>query len=185
MRALLGFALPVIVLVTVLPAFAGPASATTTIVSAKDKRGDVKILKSTVISKSKKETIDIDRASVRLLDNGKVRFKVRVKKIVLTKKWDQMVFFTGHNDDNGPYAYSSIGFKIRNSGGAYASQAVTENQCELKVRRSGRNVWVDVPRRCAPVTGEKLSAGTATGHYQTDEDSYSSDQLNLGRLPSF
>jgi hypothetical protein len=185
MRAHIGLALASVVLVSALPASAEASSAPTTIVSKTDKRGDVKILKSKAISKSKKKTIDIQRAAVQRLSNGKIRFKVRIKKIVRTKKWDQMVFFSGHNEDNGPYVYSSIGFKIRNSGGAYASQAVTDNVCTLKVRRSGRYAWVDVPRSCAPVAGEDLVVSTVTGHYQTDEDAYSSDQLKLGPLPTF
>lgn len=154
--------------------------ADTTLLKRADKRGDVKLYKSNYISKTKKKSIDIQRASVIQLSNGKIRFKVRIKKIHKSKDWDQMVFFDSSIRGGDPTEYSSVSFKIRNSGGAAAYNSRTEKSCNLKVKRKGKAAWVDVPRRCAPWDGDTVNAGTATGHYQSDENLYSSDRLRLG-----
>lgn len=176
MRTLLGLAAAL----ALTAATIGPASADTTILKKDDRRGDVKIHKPKFISKAKKKSIDIDRASIVQLDNGKFRYKVRIKKIHKSKKWDQMVFFHSLLKGGDPAEYTSVSFKIRNSGGAYGYDSQNEASCALKVKRKGRTTWVDVPRKCAPWDGDTVTVSTVTGHYQTDAPAYSSDKLRLG-----
>lgn len=152
----------------------------TTLLSKTDKRGDVSIYKGKKISKTKKKSIDIDRASIVRLSNGKYRYKVRIKKVYTSRKWDQMVFFDAVG--GSPRTYASVGFKTRNSGGAYASNSATEDTCRLAVKRKGREFWVDVPARCAAYDGDAVKVTTATGHYQSDAPLYSRDTLSLGRF---
>ena len=178
----------VLTLVLVVAGSAVPASASAdvTLLAKSDKRGDVKLLKSKKISKAKKKSIDIDRAAVVLLGNGKFRYKVRLKKLHRSKKWDQMVFFISEDPRRTQYGYpvvnTSVSFKVRNSGGASGYDSVSGDVCSLKVKRKGRSVWVDVPEKCAPNEGDRVRVATATGHYQTDERPYSKDSLRLGSI---
>lgn len=179
MRSFAGLLL--VLAVTVSGSLATPASAKEVrILSKEDKRGDVKLLKSKKISTTKKKSIDIDRASIVRLDNGRYRYKVRIKKIFKSKSWDQMVFFSSSVPGGKPTVYTSVNFKLRSSGGAYGWNSTTEESCKLKVRRSGRYAWVDVPPRCAAYDGDLVRVGTATGRYQSDENLYSSDAVRLG-----
>lgn len=174
MRFIFKSAMVLVLLVLV----AAPAMANTSVLTKKDPKGDVTIYKPKFISKAKKKSIDIDKTSVVLLDNGKYRFKVWMKKLHTSKKWDQMVFFETSTADSTELV--SVDFKVRNSGGAYAYNSVTEELCSLKVKRKGRTVWVDVPARCAPADGQQLRLDTATGHYQTDAPIYSRDHVYVG-----
>ncbi|MFI5425881.1 hypothetical protein [Aeromicrobium sp. UC242_57] len=178
MRTLLGLAAAL----ALTAATMGPAAADTTILKKNDKRGDVKIYKTKAISKSKKKSIDIDQASIVQLDNGKFRYKVRIKKIHKSKKWDQMVFFKSYvaRDERGRFTYA--GFRVRNSIAAYASDSEMGTDCSLKVKRKGRTVWVDVPEKCSPWDGDRVEVTTATGLYQSDEDLHSHDTLRLGTV---
>lgn len=160
---------------------AAPAYADTTVLAKNDKRGDVKLYKSKYLSKAKKKSIDIQRASIIQRSNGSMRFKVRIKKIKKSKKWDQMVFFSTSlpSDDS---QFVDIGFTIRRSKGAYAHNSTRGETCSLKVKRKGRTAWVDVPQRCTPSTGHRVLLTTYTGHFQTDAPPYSRDKLRLGTV---
>lgn len=160
---------------------ATPADAASVLVSKKDRSGDVTLYKPSLISTAQKKSIDIDKASVKALGNGKLRFTVRIKKLSTSRKWDQMAFFHAGPPGGDPQQVS-ITFKLRGSGGAYAYDSVSTQGCPLKVRRKGREAWVDVPRRCSPIAGKSLVLDTYAGHYQTDAPPYSHDRLRLGRL---
>lgn len=153
----------------------------TTLLNKADKRGDMKIYKNKHLSKAKKKSIDLERASITRLANGKYRYKVRIKKIYTSRKWDQMVFFDSSIVGRAT-TYTSVGFKTRNSGGAYAYNSTTEDSCRLAVKRKGRDVWVDVPSRCAAYDGDVVKVNTAAGHYQSDAPLFSEDRLTLGRF---
>lgn len=159
---------------------AAPAHAASTVLTKKDRAGDVTLYRPDFISTSQKKSIDIDRASVRALGNGKLRFTVRIKKVHKTRKWDQMVFFRSGFAGNPRQV--EITFKIRGSAGAYAFDSATAQGCPLQVRRKGREASVDVPRRCGPTLGQSLTLDTYTGHYQTDAPPYSHDRLRLGTI---
>lgn len=158
---------------------ATPANAANaTVLTKKDKRGDVKIYKSKKLSKTKKKSIDIYQASITKLSNGKYRYKVRIKKIHKSKKWDQIVYF-GTFDSAGN-ENTSAWFKIRNSGGAQAYDSYRQVSCKITVKRSGRTAWVDVPYKCAPYNGDSVRLATIAGHYQSDAPKYSRDTVRLG-----
>lgn len=152
----------------------------------KDKRGDVKRHKRKGISKADRRSIDIISASVTVLANKKVRYKVRIKKYRKTKKFDQMVFFMSQDPKRKQYGFpvvnTNAGFKTRNSGGAYAYDSLEEQSCNLKVKRKKNTFWVDVPYRCAPYGDDRITVSTAAGMYQTDEAIYSEDSLVLGKM---
>src|SRR5690606_15692603 len=133
----------------------------------------------TYISK-KKRSIDMDRVSIVQLDSGRVRFKVRIRKIHRSRKRDQMVFLNSAVRGGDPAEYTSLGFRTRNSAGAYAHNSRTGETCSLRVERKRRTTWVDVPRRCAPWNGDTVDVSTVTGHFQPDATPYSMDRLRLG-----
>lgn len=157
-----------------------PATADTTILEKTDERGDVRLFEDTSISKRKKRSIDIDRASVVQLDSGRIRFKVRIRKIHRSKRWDQIVVFSSGVHGGGETQSNSVVFTTRNRRGAYAYDSRTDANCSLRVKRKRRTVWVDVPRRCAPSDGDTVDLGTITSRFRSDENAYSMDLLRLG-----
>lgn len=170
-----------VVAVAVVLLLAAPADAATTLLSKKDAKGDVTLYRSSFITAAQKKSIDIEKASVKVLGNGKYRFTVRIKKIHTTRKWDQIALFHAGPSGGDPQQVA-VTFKVRGSSGAYAYDSVSTEGCPLKVRRKGREAWVDVPRRCAPQSGQNVVLDTYAGHYQTDAPPYSHDRLRMGRL---
>lgn len=171
---------PLLALVIVV-LLAAPASADSTVLTKRDPKGDVRTYKSKTISKTDKKSIDIDKATIKLLDSGKYRFEVRLKKISRSKKWDQMVTFDSGNGPSDP-RYGQVAFKVRTNTGASAYHHSSGANCKLKVRRNGRSVWVDVPSRCGPYDGQMVRVKAYAGYWQTDAPHFSRDRLNMGRF---
>jgi hypothetical protein len=175
------FVLKPLLALVLLILLAAPANADSTVLTKRDPKGDVKIYKSKTISKADKKSIDIDKATIKLRDSGKYRFEVRLKRLSRAKTWDQMVTFDGGDGQSDP-RYVQVAFKVRTSAGASAYNVSTEASCNLKVRRKGRSVWVDVPARCAPYGGQVIRVNAYTGYWQTDAPLFSRDRLNIGRF---
>jgi len=180
MRTLVG--LVATLALTTVTATSASAS-TEVLLLMKDKRGDVKIFKSKKISTTKKKSIDIESASLTKLSSGKYRYKVRIKKAYHSKKWEQVISFSSYPiDDMSLGSGTSVGFDT-SARTTKAGNERTSSFCSVKVHRKGRTFWVDVPRKCAPYSGDAVSVGTITAHYgKTFSGFYSSDELTLGVL---
>jgi hypothetical protein len=106
------------------------------VLTKRDPKDDVKIYKSKTISKTNKMSIDIDEATIKLLDSGKYRFEVRLKKLSRSKKWDQMITFDSGDGQSDP-RYVQVAFEVRSSEGASAYNVSTERAA---ISRSGAKV---------------------------------------------
>jgi hypothetical protein len=167
-------------------ALAVPApAAASTLLSARDRAGDVKIFTETDgLPKAERKSIDILKFRVADRSGKKIRFTVGIKEIIRKPKFDQMFFvaFDPPPKSNATWQ-GQIGFTSKGEDG-YATlyDAATDESiwCDIDgvTRQAAKDkVSIDVPRRCLPAGKSKVRIDSFTGHFRSDAPTYSHDRL--------
>lgn len=163
------------------PAYAGEA-----LLEGQDPAGDVRIYNNDGLSVKDRKSIDLRRAWVSKIDQNTYRVSVKLKRVAAkTTRWDQMVFFTSHPQDENINQYADIGFTHRPRSAAYAYTSRGNESCELGSvkRKPAKDVLsITVPLRCMPRNGWHMDATTVTGTFRSDAPAYSGDRVHMGRL---
>lgn len=160
-------------------------------VSVKDRAGDVRIFRTAVgPPRAQRTSIDLRRVDVEPRA-GAVRFTVRLRRVLRTRAFDQMVFLS-----LAPVAGSSdtwsgdIGMSAQRPGLSYANlftdgTGTSYEVCDpLRARVSHRTeeVRLDVPVRCLPEGEVAIKVRSLTGYFRSDmARPWSQDRL---RFPS-
>lgn len=172
-----------------LTSLATPAVAASDTASYRDPAGDVHIYHHQGLSHAQRISIDARDVVVRQIDDGTIRFSVKLRRLIRTDAFDQMVFFNldpaaGSNEQ----WTAQVGFANQDAASGYASWISSVDyhdigSCDgLHAHQAPRKstLFLDVPRRCVPGTPAKITFTTMAGKFRSDETPYSRDR---GRIP--
>jgi hypothetical protein len=167
-----------------LLAVGAPANAGQLVVDATDKFNDVKLLSDDGgLTVAQRQSIDFRRIKV-IERSESTRFKIGLKQVLPTAKFDQMVFLTLKSKGVSPVQRTDIGLTAQNStkGLSYASYSpdpmadvVTCDPLDAKVRKRQNVVFLDVPHSCLPDAPVRIRILTATGFFRSEGVGYSRD----------
>lgn len=175
------------------PAVAAPASGAPApeSVSVRDRAGDVRVFRKAVgLPRAQRTSIDLRRVDVEPRA-GAVRFTVRLRTVLRTRAFDQMVFLRLAPAAGSSDTWSGdIGMSAQRRGLSYATlftdgTGMNYEVCDpLQARVSHRSneVRLDVPLRCLPEGEVSIRVRSLTGYFRSDmARPWSQDRL---RFPS-
>lgn len=161
------------------------------VVDATDTFNDAKLLgPSGGLTVAQRQSIDIRRIKIIEFANS-TRFKIGLKQVLPTAKFDQMVFVTLKTKGVTPAQFAEIGLTTQNKlkGLSYAyltpDTANPDEQeicdpLDAKVRKQQNVVFLDVPHTCLPTGPAKIKFTSATGAFRSEGGGYSRDTLLVG-----
>jgi hypothetical protein len=156
-------------------------------VSATDPAHDVRIFrKAQGMRMAQRTSIDLRRVDLQPRP-GDVRITVRLRKVLRTNRFDQMVFLTLTPPPGSSETWSAdIGMSAQRRGLSYATLATGTGSYEscdplrARVLRRTNQVRLDVPVGCIPEGEVSISVRSLTGYFRSDGRPWSEDRLRFG-----